>query len=235
MFCSQCGCSSLVGAKFCHVCGQRIEKEEKPSVSVTSGSSTLSSTSSTSSTPVSKSRSTPVSFNEYQKRKEEERKSRFKPKAKKTKVESKLSNGNKKTPSEVTINIGLRKFRDSDLKFVRGSSLPLTVNPSISADELLKKASDKILRFNSELTCGLRGLTLLYPDRTKVICLPGSQEPFTLEKYKEDIGKAYTRLTFHLCKTEDYLEYLCMPLYRSDSDPDFDKVCIVLYCIIIKY
>jgi hypothetical protein len=225
-------CSSLVGAKFCHVCGQRIEKEEKPSVSVTSGSSTLSSTSSTSSTPVTKSRSAPVSFNEYQKRKEEERKSRFKPKAKKTKVES---NGNKKTPSEVTINIGLRKFRDSDLKFVRGSSLPLTVNPSISADELLKKASDKILRFNSELTCGLRGLTLLYPDRTKVICLPGSQEPFTLEKYKEDIGNAYTRLTFHVCKTEDYLEYLCMPLYRSDSDPDFDKVCIVLYCIIIKY
>jgi hypothetical protein len=118
-----------------------------------------------------------VSFREYQKRKEEERKSRFKPKAKKTKVET---NGNKKTPSEVTINVGLRRFRDNDLKFVRGSSLPLTVNPSINADELLKKASDKILRFNSELTCALRGFTLLYPDKTKVICLPGSEPNHSL-------------------------------------------------------
>ena len=101
--------------------------------------------------------------------------------------------------------------------------MPLTVNPSINADELLKKASDKILRFNSELTCALRGFTLLYPDKTKVICLPGSEEPFTLKKYKEDIGKAYTRLTFHVCKTEDYLEFLCRP--HSDSDSEFDKVC----------
>ena len=42
-----------------------------------------------------------------------------------------------KTPSEVTISIGLRKFRDDDLKFVRGSSLPLKVCPGIGAEELL--------------------------------------------------------------------------------------------------
>ena len=168
-----------------------------------------------------------MSFHEYRKRKEKERSSRFKPKAKQSKTET--SNGNDKTPSEVKINIGRKKLRDDDLKFVRGSSLPLTVSPSINADELLKKASKKIVKFNSDLSCGPFGFTLLYPDQTKVSCLPGSQEPFTLEKYKKDIGKAYTRLTFYVCKTQDYLEFLCKPLYCSGSDRDIDVIDKVLY------
>ena len=76
-------------------------------------------------------------FQEYRKRKEQERSSRFKSKGKQAKVETKEKD---KTPSEVTINIGLRKFRDDDLKFVRGSSLPLIVRSSIGAEELLKKS-----------------------------------------------------------------------------------------------
>jgi hypothetical protein len=163
-----------------------------------------------------------VSFNEYRQRKEKERSSRFKPKAK---IEKK---GNEKTPSEVKISIALRKLRDNDLKFVRGSSLPLTVCPTIGSTELLNTAAKKIVKFNSDLTFGAFGFTLLYPDRTKVINLPGSEEPFTLEKYKKDIGKAYIRLTFYICKTEDYLEFLCRPSYCSDSDPDFDIIDKVL-------
>ena len=117
-------------------------------------------------------------FQEYRKRKEQERSSRFKSKGKQAKVETKEKD---KTPSEVTINIGLRKFRDDDLKFVRGSSLALIVRSSIGAEELLKKAAEKIVKFNRELTGGVFGFTLLYPDRTKVVMLQGSSEPFTLE------------------------------------------------------
>ena len=127
------------------------------------------------------------------------------------------------------INIGLKKLRNDDLKFVRGSSLPLTVGPSINADELLKKASEKIVKFNGDLSCGPFGFTVLYLDQTKVSCPPGSQEPFTLEKYKKDIGKAYTQLTFYVCKTQDYLEFLSKPLYCSDSNPGFDELDEVLY------
>ena len=114
-----------------------------------------------------------MSFQEYRKRKEQERSSRFKSKGKQAKVETKKKD---KTPSGVTINIGLRKFRDDDLKFVRGSSLPLIVRPSIGAEELLKKAAEKIVKFNRELTGGVFVFTLLYPDRTKVVTLPAGLE-----------------------------------------------------------
>ena len=224
MFCSQCGSSLIINSRFCHVCG----KESSPSAAFsvnnsTSKSSTSPTTTTTgssiSTTPISTSESrTPLSFQEYRKRKEQERSSRFKSKGKQAKVETKEKD---KTPSEVTINIGLRKFRDDDLKFVRGSSLPLIVRPSIGAEELLKKAAEKIVKFNRELTGGVFGFTLLYPDRTKVVTLPGSSEPFTLENYKKEIGKIYSRLTFHVCKTSDYLEFLSS--YCSDSDPDFDN------------
>ena len=99
---------------------------------------------------------------------------------------------------------------------------------------MLNKAAEKIVKFNSDLTFGAFGFTVLYPDRTKVINLPGSEEPFTLEKYKKDIGKAYIRLTFYICKTEDYLEFLCRPSYCSDSDPDFDIIDKVLNNLKIK-
>lgn len=233
MFCIQCGSSLIVNAKFCHVCGQTsspvvggipVSVSETVSVENTVASTTPKATTTTPNA-TSQSQTVPVSFEEYRRRKETERSSRFKPKAKKAKIETKGKECKDKTPSEVTISIGLRKLRDDDLKFVRGSSLPLTVRPSIGAEELLKKAAEKIVKFNSGLTGGLLGFTLLYPDRTKVNKLPGSSESFTLEKYKREIGKIYSRLTFHVCKTEDYLEFLCKPSYCSDSDPDFaDKI-----------
>ena len=37
----------------------------------------------------------------------------------------------------------------------------------------------------------------------------------------DKVGKIYSRLTFHVCKTSDYLEFLSS--YCSDSDPDFDN------------
>jgi hypothetical protein len=104
MFCSQCGCSLLINAKFCHVCGQDSSVNEKPSASVDCDTGrTVIPTSTKATTPASTSQSrTPVSFNEYRQRKEKERSSRFKPKAKKAKIEKK---GNEKTPSEVKINV----------------------------------------------------------------------------------------------------------------------------------
>ena len=49
---------------------------------------------------------------------------------------------------------------------------------------------------------------LCFPDGSEVSTLPGTKEPFTLEKYKEDLGKTYTRITLYLCPLE----------YASDSD-----------------
>ena len=80
------------------------------------------------------------------------------------------------------------------MKFVRGSTLPLTVNPTIGAEEWLNKASKKLTEFNKDLSSGGLGFNLLYPDCTKVQNLPGSEESFSLDKNKQEIGKEYSQL-----------------------------------------
>ena len=47
--------------------------------------------------------------------------------------------------------------------------------------------------------------TLAYPDGSEVVNVPGTNEPFTLVKYKEELGKGYARITLYL---------------RSRSSPD---------------
>ena len=45
---------------------------------------------------------------------------------------------------------------------------------------------------------------LLYPDKTKAELLPGSEEPFTLQRYKEEIGKPYSKIVSYLCRWAEY-------------------------------
>ncbi|XP_068721566.1 uncharacterized protein [Montipora capricornis] len=71
-----------------------------------------------------------------------------------------------------------------------------------------------------------RGVTLpvlLYHDKSEVKTLPGSDEKFVLQRYKEEIDKSYERITFYLCSTDDYLDNL---LYEDEDekrleDPEF--------------
>ena len=43
-----------------------------------------------------------------------------------------------------------------------------------------------------------KSYALAYPDGSIVNTLPGTNESFTLEKYKEDIGKIYLRIILYL-------------------------------------
>ena len=52
---------------------------------------------------------------------------------------------------------------------------------------------------------------LCYPDGSDVVTLPGSEEVFTLEKYKEDLGKSYQRIALFLCPS--------LQSATSESDP----------------
>ena len=57
---------------------------------------------------------------------------------------------------------------------------------------------------------------LLYPDGSEVVTLPGSTtEEFVLQKYREDVGKNYNRLTLFIATKSDYL---------FAEMPDFDDV-----------
>ena len=52
--------------------------------------------------------------------------------------------------------------------------------------------------------------------------LPGSSTPFTLEKYKSDLLKPYSKLHFWLCIKDEFENANCG---TSDSDDDDDALC----------
>ena len=96
-----------------------------------------------------------------------------------------------KTPKVLTckIQVGIMINKDGCLRVKRGNNmtLPLTVDADISYDELLTKAAEKHHRFNKDVIKNeeKQFYCLLYADKTKAEFLPGSNEPFTLQRYKQ--------------------------------------------------
>lgn len=62
-------------------------------------------------------------------------------------------------------------------------------------------------------------IRLQYRDKKKASALPGSEEPFRLIRYKEEIDKPYSRITFYLCSCSDYLSSIFNDIL-TDSDSD---------------
>lgn len=102
----------------------------------------------------------------------------------------------------VTITIGIGSASSGVFKPVRGKSLPLKVNKSASAqtvlDEALKKRRSYDRTFRND-----KSYKLCFPDGSEVTTLSGTKEAFTLEKYKEDLGKTYARISLFLCPLKD--------------------------------
>ncbi len=107
-------------------------------------------------------------------------------------------------------------MKDGKLSIKRGATLPLTVTPSIGSQELLTKAVEKHTRFNQNLVDRTKIYRLLYADNKEVTTIPGTEEPFTLKKYKEEIDKPYSRITFFLCSSTDLFE----SRFESDSSDE---------------
>ena len=45
---------------------------------------------------------------------------------------------------------------------------------------------------------------LLYPDMDIVLNIPGSSEKFTVEKYKDELGRPYSRVNLYICSIHDF-------------------------------
>ncbi|XP_076737569.1 G2/M phase-specific E3 ubiquitin-protein ligase-like [Maylandia zebra] len=114
----------------------------------------------------------------------------------------------------VKINIGFMVSQQTDLKPLRGKTLPLFITPEITAPDLLKQAVEKMRTFNKDLVEG--PYVLLYPDCTEVINVPGTERPFRLADYKEEIGKNYNRISLFICPESDFKQ----EDGTSDSDPE---------------
>ena len=131
------------------------------------------------------------SFKKFVSRKAKERQTTFDSKSKKAKMDE-----------FVTITIGIGCLLCGVFKPVRGKSLPLKVKKHVSAQAILDKALKKRRSYDRTFRND-NAYKLCFPDGSEVSTLPGTKEPFTLEKYKEDLGKSYTRITLFLCPLED--------------------------------
>ena len=231
-FCSRGAAEYVANAKFCHNCGEKVFLQHRASVNNEASTPTTSGARVTIadntnerqiSTPgtatASGHNSNRLSFSAYRMHKEGERSSNFKskgPKPKKVKTQDA-----RKATVDVKVNVGVMVFRDGKLIPKRNTSLPLTVNDLIGQEELLSKAVDKQSRFNSMLISNEPRLhKLLFGNHARVQevkNIPGSEKPFTLRRYKEEIGKHYSKISFFLCSLADYLEHT---INSSSSDED---------------
>ena len=115
---------------------------------------------------------------------------------------------------EVTINIGMINHNSyGDTYKVRGKILPLKVGMHSSAEDILKLAMQKRKNYDRSFRSD-QNYYLAYPDGRKVESIPGSTEKFTLSKYKEDLGKQYSRITLYIANAQEQI------ISISDSEED---------------
>lgn len=109
-------------------------------------------------------------------------------------------------------------MKGDGVKPLRGKTLCLSTHPDITAPDLLDQAVKKMKDFNKGLDDG--PFILLYPDGSEVINVPGTQIPFMLNKYKEEIGKTYQRINIFICSKEDLEEgkLCCFVLVVSSAN-----------------
>ena len=58
---------------------------------------------------------------------------------------------------------------------------------------------------HQQFLCGVEDWSLLYPDQKKVEHILGTNVPFTLQQYKEDLAKPFSKTDLYLCKTYDIM------------------------------
>ena len=211
MFCCRCGKATVESAKYCSACGFCLEQ------SSVEGSSGIGSGATSTCQPAVK---TPISFQEFLKRMADSRKEHFKFKPKSA----------KKVEKDVSINIGIMRYVNGTLKFCRGRNLP-TDPTSASRDDILIKAVNKHVNHDRNMIRDNLQYTLLYPDGTEVKTLPGASECFILYKYKDEVGKSYSRVTLYIAIKSDVsdalfseLDELCTANEVSSDDESSTSV-----------
>ena len=111
------------------------------------------------------------------------------------------------------INAGVAEVDGDGRKLkIRRSSLLLVeeVRKNYSHLAVKDKEIAKQLADNKHLReIGHCGCILLYQDFDQVLYLPGTDSSFSVEKYKESIGRAYSRVNLYLCRLNDYESKHC--------------------------
>ena len=132
-------------------------------------------------------------------------------------VSPKNSDEGKSKEHEVCINIGLLEwnYKENILKPKRGKKSVLRASNKVNYKTLCNKAVEKWKAFYSHLYAESNEYVLLYENGEEALFLPGSKkEFFSLERYQQELGKDFNRITLFLCTSLDY----CISQGLNDSD-----------------
>lgn len=107
---------------------------------------------------------------------------------------------------DVLIYIGMLEWKEKlhTLKPIRGKRLALRILNTAKYSLLRDKAEEKWRSFHSNLYEDELSYELLYEDGQKALFLPGSAELFSLQRYQEEVGKDFNKITLFLCSSDDY-------------------------------
>lgn len=129
----------------------------------------------------------------------------------------KTENGaKKKIEKKVTIHVGLLHTVKNELRQVKDSRTPVTVDVSYDYDGVKRAAFDKLKRYVKKAMTDFHygDLELCYRSGESALFIPGTIMDFTLEKFQEDCGRKYNQMTLYL-KPYNY--------ETSDEEQDDDK------------
>ena len=215
MKCNYCNTEILSSFSYCPSCGKQVKDTD----SKTACSST-SSASNTSTFPgVGQKRLR--TFAEFQAEKGRERTTGGKPDE-----TSRFKQKKRKRNAEVTVNIGIMAFdKKGEFKPVRSKYLMVKAWPEYNKWQLLSEAVKKHTNHDRSFTLLSNEWTLVYPDGTEVLSIPGKDDVlFTLEGYKQELCKAYNRITLYLASPNDVSTFEASRnlLNQSESDDGED-------------
>ena len=64
---------------------------------------------------------------------------------------------------------------------------------------------------HDQFFCGEEDYILLYPDQKPVLKVPGSDEDFSVAKYKQELAKPYSKVDLYICKETEF---------KNEREPD---------------
>lgn len=119
----------------------------------------------------------------------------------------------------VLINVGIVKENEDKggLQTVRGSKLPIKVNTNDSYESVLGAAVKKHSA-HDQYFCALDDYVLLYLDHKIAKQIPGSNETFTVEGYKKELAKAYSKVSLFIC-SQNILHQLKLKKHHTRRNP----------------
>jgi len=112
-----------------------------------------------------------------------------------------------KTSTNVNINVALmwRDSTEGELKIKRGSRATISVSPSAGRETVKELALQKHSNLD-QYFLPHEDYVLLYRDGKLCHLLPGTNQRFTVEKYKQFLQKPYGKVELFLCLEVDFLD-----------------------------